>query len=587
MKTCIKLLWAKTLLCSVLFLFSIQAQAQIEAPQLICISNDTIVWNLPTVTCGPINSYDIFASQNVGGPYILLASIADITQTSFYHSGANSSITPWYYYIQTNANCPGINPLQSDTLDSPDPETPIFDAISVLGSSSEITWFQSSSPETVGYIIYRELNGTFIPIDTVFGGSITSYIDNTAQADQQSEEYTIIAFDACFNTSLFNTNTHATIFMDVDVDRCQRTASLNWNRYQNWPLGVEEYSVLVSINSAQETVYTSTDSSTVNALIENLNDGDQVCIRVAADRVGGGRLAYSNQQCFVLDVVQPMADSYIRRVTTLPTGTIQIDWRWDSRAELISAELNRSEDNNGFVVEQNLSPINLAAFNTTLDSFLTADQFYYDYYLETEDSCNVINQSSRGRSILLQGEAQRFSNTLNWSSYQTDFGSLVQYNVYRITSTGNVAISSSNLGSEFHLDELNLNFPEDQNACYVVEAIAQMNYPDGFSEQQSSFSNIICLEQQPSVQIPNAFVPSGVNDRFRPLLTFSEGATGSIKIFDRYGALVFESSDLNQGWNGKNTKGNDMRQGVYVYSINITSSTGQQQEFNGSVMLLR
>ncbi len=69
------------------------------------------------------------------------------------------------------------------------------------------------------------------------------------------------------------------------------------------------------------------------------------------------------------------------------------------------------------------------------------------------------------------------------------------------------------------------------------------------------------------VYVPNAFSPdfNGYNDFFRP---YSNCVLEnySMKIFNRWGALVFESADVDTGWDGR-FKGKDIAEGVYVYLL--------------------
>ncbi|MGL4598585.1 MAG: gliding motility-associated C-terminal domain-containing protein, partial [Bacteroidia bacterium] len=76
--------------------------------------------------------------------------------------------------------------------------------------------------------------------------------------------------------------------------------------------------------------------------------------------------------------------------------------------------------------------------------------------------------------------------------------------------------------------------------------------------------------------IPNTFTPNGngTNDYFLPN---GEGVvTFNMRIFDRWGELIFETDDMNTGWDGKR-KGNIVQIDTYVYVIEYTTicSTGQ------------
>ena len=69
------------------------------------------------------------------------------------------------------------------------------------------------------------------------------------------------------------------------------------------------------------------------------------------------------------------------------------------------------------------------------------------------------------------------------------------------------------------------------------------------------------------VFVPNAFSPdfNGYNDYFRPYSNCLL-ENYSLKIFNRWGALVFESSDINTGWDGR-FQNKDVNNGVYVYLL--------------------
>jgi gliding motility-associated-like protein len=87
--------------------------------------------------------------------------------------------------------------------------------------------------------------------------------------------------------------------------------------------------------------------------------------------------------------------------------------------------------------------------------------------------------------------------------------------------------------------------------------------------------------------LPNSFTPDGdeINDLFK-----GEGVgieEYELSIFNRWGELVFESSDLNHGWNGQNLAGQDLQIGVYTYLVKINDVVGESHKYTGHVNLLR
>ncbi len=84
-----------------------------------------------------------------------------------------------------------------------------------------------------------------------------------------------------------------------------------------------------------------------------------------------------------------------------------------------------------------------------------------------------------------------------------------------------------------------------------------------------------------AIVIPNVFSPNrdGINDLFKPSGNFTNL---SMNIYNRYGELMYTSSQLNEGWNGRTTSGIKCSEGTYFYIIETEKDT-----FTGSLTLLR
>lgn len=94
------------------------------------------------------------------------------------------------------------------------------------------------------------------------------------------------------------------------------------------------------------------------------------------------------------------------------------------------------------------------------------------------------------------------------------------------------------------------------------------------------------------VFIPNTFTPNGdgANDIFYPR---GKGirSVKYLRIFNRWGELVFENKDFNiddkkAGWGGV-YKGQRLPSGVFVYSIQLICDNGQRIDKSGSIMIVR
>ena len=91
---------------------------------------------------------------------------------------------------------------------------------------------------------------------------------------------------------------------------------------------------------------------------------------------------------------------------------------------------------------------------------------------------------------------------------------------------------------------------------------------------------------------PNVFTPNddGLHDSFRPFFPTAVNILAyQIKIFDRWGALIFSSLDQDQAWDGS-VQGRPAGIGVYVFLVSFTvEESGEvfDQQLAGSITLLR
>lgn len=90
------------------------------------------------------------------------------------------------------------------------------------------------------------------------------------------------------------------------------------------------------------------------------------------------------------------------------------------------------------------------------------------------------------------------------------------------------------------------------------------------------------------VSIPRAFTPN--NDNLNDILKIEYGAGlkvfNFLKIFNRWGNIVFQTTNLNQGWDG-NVNGNPQEMDAYTYFISYVTYKDEPVSKTGSFILLR
>lgn len=121
--------------------------------------------------------------------------------------------------------------------------------------------------------------------------------------------------------------------------------------------------------------------------------------------------------------------------------------------------------------------------------------------------------------------------------------------------------------------------PGDYKVCLIAQS------PEGCYDTTCKF---VTNSFDVRIKIPNVFTPNedGINDNF---VVEIEGWTEyEIVIFNRYGDKVFESTDPNDPWNGKNfNTGDDLPPGVYYVNIKYKLRGQSEQTYNGTCTLIR
>lgn len=146
--------------------------------------------------------------------------------------------------------------------------------------------------------------------------------------------------------------------------------------------------------------------------------------------------------------------------------------------------------------------------------------------------------------------------------------------------------------------ETRINNLTNYRGCYYITAVDR-------SGNESKPSNVVCVENCPNYELPNAFTPNGdgLNETFmafdNPFAKCPRFVTGvEIFIVNRWGAEVFSYNSLESNendvyirWDGRDKNGNELPAGTYFYSgtvmFDVLDPTQQQQSLKGTIQILR
>lgn len=108
--------------------------------------------------------------------------------------------------------------------------------------------------------------------------------------------------------------------------------------------------------------------------------------------------------------------------------------------------------------------------------------------------------------------------------------------------------------------------------------------PNGCTAQAIVKINVL----QPKVAFPNAFTPNGdmLNNQFRMVVLEGLALVERMEIYDRWGKLVFSSTDPQAAWDGT-VDGKPAPADVYAYAIRWRDGLGALGIMSGDVTLLR
>lgn len=119
------------------------------------------------------------------------------------------------------------------------------------------------------------------------------------------------------------------------------------------------------------------------------------------------------------------------------------------------------------------------------------------------------------------------------------------------------------------------------SGTYMIELIVQNAGPC-----YDTATAEICTLAEP-VFVPDVFSPNndGANDNL--FVRGQQVDKLEFYIFDRWGDLLFQTKDINVGWDGTSSNGKEANAGVYVYYVKALLSSGDLFELKGDVTLVR
>ena len=481
-----------------------------------------------------------------------------------------------------NSNRPGDNLTDMFTPDMPVIYSVGYDTTTYL---MNIQWNQNAQDDTYGYVIYTfDANGFLYELDTVYGIGTTNYSYLVNAPGPFS--YSVAAFDSCFtsaNPPTFQTSAkalvHTSILASYSINMCEEQASLSWSLYGG--TSVTNYEIW-SKNNNQWTLLGSTNDM---SFLAQLTRGQSYCIFIKAN-LSTGKVAFSNPLCFLMPTPTAPAYHYFK-LATVNGEFIELFDYVDASVGITEIIFER-KDTLGNFEEIGRAPVvgNVAQFiDEDVDITLQA----WEYRSMYVDSCgNPGAYANTNKTIFATGTADQYNmiNTIEWNAYEIFDGAVMEYHVYRNAygtfENTPMAIVPNNVTS---LTDDVSGLRNNGEVCYRIEAVEGLN---SYNFSETSRSIDVCIPYDPLVFVPNAFTPDGLNPIFYPVVSNADPKNYTFSIIDRWGQIVFETSDPSMGWDGKiSSSGLDATNDVFLYRIEITTQTDELIVKRGYVTLIR
>lgn len=491
----------------------------------------------------------------------------------------------------STSNSPGM--VLQDIIN---PIIPILDWVSVDTTTGyvDISWNVNASDDTYGYIIYALISGFWEPIDTVYGINNTTYTYLLTNSANQAETFRIAAFDSCLTSTFpqtYQTSAlslpHTTVYLQNTFDPCERMIDLTWSPYMGWPEGVKRYEVIVSIAGSPYEVIASLGSSATSYVHNDLVYDANYCYYIRAVS-NYDSISYSNGNCRFTQSPSQAAFHYLATASYNLADEVELVCYTDGSASVQSYEVEvKGPLDTDFSLLTTLSP-NGTDFIYYNDASVLPDHGAYQYRINLIDSCGHVGYVTNvARTVFLEVQTDHVAmlNTLNWSAYSGFDGTIVEYRIYRgingVFDATPLAVTLPGVRS--YEDDVSAYLNSQGQFCYRVEAIESLN---SYNLSETAFSNTACVTIDPIVYIPNAFIINGENPVFMPVISLYDFDSYLLTIYDRWGGVIFQTRDRNEGWNGEADFGDLKPEGTYVYHLVFYDREGKEYNYRGFVTML-
>lgn len=608
----------------------------VNQPPVIATVNDTCV-EAGTVLAFTVNATEpngeLITMSATGGPFVTANSPATFTTTpavgtasgDFLWNTDCSHVRKSKYTVVFKAidNNTGVQLVDLEqmfiTVVAPSPKNPLATA---LGNGLVLNWDTCICPQAVGYQIYRRVGSygftpsaceTGVPSYTGYtligqtnGYYSTTFTDNnngTGLAPAVQYCYMVVAIFPDGAESYASIEFCGKLIRDLPVITnvdVNTTSTSTGTMYVAW--GKPTQLDFTQTPGPFRYVLQRADGSGSYVDVVTKNNLDDTTYNDAGLNTSATQYRYRVQfwndtpgNTFLIGTTQAANNVFL----TVAPGDQKnnLSWSFDVPWTNTFYEIYREGPPNLFAL------IGSSATQTYVDDSLQNGVNYCYYvkafgsYLDTGLVNPIINKSQIACGTPVDNEAPctpTFANsgsclllkdTLSWVIDSTCAADIASYQLYFMPTAETVyqLIYTGGPGAASYV----YTNPVSISGCYYITATDSAG-------NISAASDTFCIDPCPKYELPNVFTPDGdnINDLYHPILPYRDVKDVEMKIYNRWGGLMFETTNPDINWNGKKkNEGEEATDGVYFYicTVNELTPTGDvvPRKLNGTIQLIR
>lgn len=419
----------------------------------------------------------------------------------------------------------------------------------------------------VSYILEERIgDGTYTEVGELPNDQNTFVLPNRSTI-QEIRCYRIIANEVCSGVQIVS---NEVCVGDLTLTDAIGTNQVEWPEF---PVSAEFEAFRIFIDGTLTEEINTQGITVYNH--EDVTCNVEYCYQLEVSYTNGA-ISRSSEQCLVAssDVTPPSAENL---KVTVEEQEVVFTYEIPATAENIRVvNIQRAVNGDDF---SSLRNENISS-NTLVDANVDVNENSYCYRIVIQDSCNNLSPNSlEVCTVLLSATKGESGNELSWTPF-SGFPFGFSYTIEVLDENGDVVRSIENL-------------PRSTTSFIDVEATD----PAGFyqyrikvvadhSTADTAFSNEVIIIGSLELQAPEAFTPNGdgLNDSFYVRGNLLD--TYNLRIFNRWGDLIFISEQQEQAWDGT-YNGSEAPAGPYSFTVEATDINGNVASLKGLFLLIR